>query len=293
MPSLVSDSLSWLAVAFDAGCGDQGCIAIVYLICLHCANCGLVVTFTPIADAGCLGVVLALGRPGAPVAGAGCLCGVGLAVAWCTVADAGCLCGVGLAVAWCTGCGCRLLVWCWPCSGLVQRLRVPVACVVLALQWPGAPVAGAGCLCGVGLAVAWCTGCGCRLLVWCWPWGGLVLRLRVPVACVVLALRWPGAPVAAAGCSCGVAWCTGGGCRMLVWCWPCGGLVHRLRLPVACVVLALRWPGAPVADAGCLFGVGLAVAWCTGCNCRLIGLYLFYVFLRSFSALYFGISQRW
>ena len=115
MPSLVSDSLSWLAVAFDAGCGDQGCIAIVYFICLHCANCGLVVTFTPVADAGCLGVVLALGRPGAPVAGAGCLC------------------GVGLAVAWCTGCGCRLLVWCWPCSGLMHRLRMPAACVVLAL----------------------------------------------------------------------------------------------------------------------------------------------------------------
>ena len=159
MPSLVSDSLSWLAVAFDAGCGDQGCIAIVYLVCLHCANGGLVVTFTPIADAGCLGVVLALGRPGAPVAGAGCLC------------------GVGLAVAWCSRCGCRLLVWC----GLVHRWRVPDACVVLALRWPGAPVAVAGCLCGVGLAVAWCSGCGCRLLVWCWPCGGLVHRLQLPV----------------------------------------------------------------------------------------------------------------
>ena len=176
-------------------------------------------------------VVLALQWPGAPVA------------------DAGCLCDVGLVVAWCTGCGCRLLVWCWPCSGLVHRLRLPVACVVLALQWPGAPVADAGCLCGVGLGVAWCAGCGCRLLVWFWPCGDLVLPLRLPVARVVwpgapvagagclwvLALRWPGAPVAVAGCLCGVglavAWCSGCGCRLLVWCWPCGGLVHRLQLP--------------------------------------------------------------
>ena len=28
--------------------------------------------------------------------------------------------------------------------------------------------------------------------------------------------------------------------------------MHRLRMPVACVLLALGWPSAPAADAGCL-----------------------------------------
>ena len=101
----------------------------------------------------------------------------------------------------------------------MHRLRMPVACVVLALGWPYAPVADAGCLRDVGLVVALCTGCGCQLLVWCWPWGGLM---------------------------------------------------HRLQMPVACVMLALGWPGAPVADASCLCGVGLGVALCTGCRCRLL-----------------------
>ena len=41
-------------------------------------------------------------------------------------------------------------------------------------------------------------------------------------------------------------------------------------MPVACVVLALGWPYAPVADAGCLRDVGLVVAWSTGCGCRLL-----------------------
>ena len=36
--------------------------------------------------------------------------------------------------------------------------------------------------------------------------------------------------------------------------------MHRLQMPVACVMLALGWPGAPVADAGCLCVVGLGVA---------------------------------
>ena len=81
----------------------------------------------------------------------------------------------------------------------MHRLRMPVACVVLALGWPYAPVADAGCLRDVGLGVAWCTGCGCRLLVCCWPWGGLVHWRRMPVACVNFRLE--------------VAWFTGCGCR--------------------------------------------------------------------------------
>ena len=118
----------------------------------------------------------------------------------------------------------------------MHRLRMPVACVVLALGWPYAPVADAGCLRDVGLGVAW------------------LHRLRMPVACVVLALGWPYAPVADAGClrdvGLGVAWCTGCGCRLLVCCWPWGGLVHRRRMPVACVNFRLE------------------MAWFTGCGCR-------------------------
>ena len=82
-----------------------------------------------------------------PVAMTGC-CDCGLIILFL-------LCAIfGLVVALCTGCGCQLLVWRWPWGGLMHRLQMPVACVMLALGWPGVPVADAGCLCVVGLGVA-------------------------------------------------------------------------------------------------------------------------------------------